>query len=236
MGTNDIGDSVRFDLACEALGFRRPPMPLHLRFFPPPLPDGSRWTVLVVVAAGKAEDAVAWMQSHAEGRATTPPGIAPRTVRFEVAALPPAWSRWLTAARVVQVDVGTHGVATLFVAGSLTQLAALAAALHPVPAAARQRVSTTKPIEQVEITPRQLEVLCNAVTMGYYDVPHRINLRELGKTMDLSVSAASQLLRRAQGQVIRAFIDSATLAGVQDQSDQADEKTRETLRTATKEA
>lgn len=224
METNDVADTVRFDLACEALGFSRPPVPLHLRFFPPAAAtEGSRWTALVFVAAGKARDAVAWMEAHAKGRTLVAAGLAPRTIRFEMAALPPPWSRWLTAARVVQVDVGTHGLATLFVAGNPAQLAALAAALHPIPAAARQRVSTTKPIEQVALTPRQLEALCNAVTMGYYDVPHRVNLRQLGKTMDLSVSAASQLLRRAQGQVIRAFIDAATLSGVQAQADRQEE-------------
>jgi hypothetical protein len=58
--------------------------------------------------------------------------------------------------------------------------------------------------------------------MGYYDVPHRVDLRRLGKAMNLSVSAVSQLLRRAQGLVIRGFIDANTLARGKRLSDQED--------------
>lgn len=209
-----LGATLRFDLPCEALGFTSPAMPINLKFLgPSALGPLSPWTAILYVAAGQAAQAVAWMRSQAAGDATIAPGLAPRTVRYAMPALPPAWERWLTAARILQVDLASHGLATVYVQGSTAELATLAGRLTSNPSAMRQRVSGTKPLESVAITPRQLEALCNAVTMGYYDVPHRVDLRHLGRSMDLSVSAVSQLLRRAQGEVIRAFVDTSALNG-----------------------
>ena len=206
-----IGATLRFDLPCEALGFDPPLIPINVKFLGPGAEGTVPWTAILFVAAGKAREAEAWMRSHAAGNATLAPGLAPRTIRYSMHAVPPAWERWLTAARILQVDLAGHGLATVYVQGSAAELATLAGRLTANPSAMRQRISGTKPLESVPMTPRQLEVLCNAVTMGYYDVPHRVDLRLLGRSMDLSVSAVSQLLRRAQGQVIRAFVDASAL-------------------------
>lgn len=200
---------LRFDLPCEALGFEPPPASLQLRF----LPHGTGWTLVILVAAGKAREAKAWLNGQApDARITTAPGLAPRTLRCELDPVPAEWLGWLTAARIIQVSLAQEGTATLFVQGTALQLADLASKISDIGNPVRHRVSATRPLEEIAITPRQLEVLCNAVAMGYYDVPHRIDLRQLGKAMDLSVSAVSQLLRRAQGQIIRGFIDGNTLA------------------------
>ncbi|MEA3189655.1 MAG: hypothetical protein QOD77_237 [Thermoplasmata archaeon] len=202
------GVLLRFDLPCAGLGFEAPSAATQLRF----LPHGDSWTIVALVPAGRATATAAWLAAQAECRITMAAGVAPRTLRCELLEVPPRWLHWLTAARVVQVDLTPQGMATMFVQGTTDEVAALAGRLGTSDDAVRQRVFGTVPVQDVSITPRQLEVLCNAVAMGYYDVPHRVDLRRLGKSMNLSVSAVSQLLRRAQGQVIRGFIDANTLA------------------------
>lgn len=49
---------------------------------------------------------------------------------------------------------------------------------------------------QTELTDEQQEMLIVALAEGYFDVPRRINLVELGERMDLSDSAVSQRIRR----------------------------------------
>lgn len=201
------GALLRFDLPCDTLGFEPPPVAVQLRF----LPEATRWTLVVVVPPGKAGEVASWASRQAPMQVHVAPGLAPRVLRCELEDLPPQWLAWLTTVRVVQADIAPHGMATLFVQGTPAQLARLATALGD-PLASHHRLYGLQALNLVPLTARQLEVLGNAVALGYYDVPHRVDLRQLGKSMNLSVSAVSQLLRRAQAHVIRSFVDANTLA------------------------
>src|SRR5687767_9452708 len=95
------GAMLRFDLPCQALGFSRPPATVQLRF----LERNAAWTVVMLVPAGKAEAAGAWLQAQTSAIVVTAPGLAPRTLRCDLVRLPPKWAAWLSAAHIVQVDL-----------------------------------------------------------------------------------------------------------------------------------
>ena len=197
---------LRLDVSCGSLGFRPPPANLRLRF----LHHDPAWTLVIMVPGGTAERAAAWLQGQADARIAFAPGIAPKTLRCELATLPPRWLDWLTAARIVQVDLARGGMATLYMHGHAAQVAALAATLG-APFTMNPSAGGEPPAQRVGITARQMEVLSRAVALGYYDVPHRVDLRQLGRELDLSPSAVSLLLRRAQARVIRDFVDASAL-------------------------
>lgn len=56
------------------------------------------------------------------------------------------------------------------------------------------------------LTERQREFITEAVERGYYDSPRGCTLIELAETFEVSQSAASGILHRAEGRIIKEFI------------------------------
>ncbi|WP_227380510.1 helix-turn-helix domain-containing protein [Haladaptatus halobius] len=56
------------------------------------------------------------------------------------------------------------------------------------------------------LTERQREVITEAVERGYYDSPRGCTLIELAETFEVNQSAASGVLHRAEGRIIKEFI------------------------------
>lgn len=199
----DAQSTRRFDVPCAVLGLQNPPVRVQLRF----LHGRGTWTILALVAPGKADVARTWLAHEAGVAVEVGVGLAPRTLRCTLDRLPPSWEGWLAPDQVIQIDIGTHGIATVFARAVPDGLRSLAFRLgSPRP---RQGWAPTTSV--AELTPRQHEILRNAVAMGYFDVPHRIDLRGLGRSMGLSPSAACQLLRRAQGKVVQHFVNNELL-------------------------
>lgn len=194
---------LRYDLPCTALGLGPPPSPVQLRF----LGDAAACTILAFVPAGCAQAGARWLEDQTGAPATYAPGLAPRKITSTLAPPPPEWS-WLDPAVVLQVDLIPSGTATLFVLGANNPLVHLTQPAEPL--AWRHRPAALHKGECI-LTGKQREVLRVAVALGYYDIPHRIDLRDLGKTMGLSLAAVSQLLRRAQARIVRGHMDADTL-------------------------
>ena len=57
------------------------------------------------------------------------------------------------------------------------------------------------------LTPRQSEVLLEAVRAGYYEVPRRADVREVARRLSLGRSTAEEHLRAAESAVIRSAVD-----------------------------
>lgn len=55
------------------------------------------------------------------------------------------------------------------------------------------------------LTDRQRRFVTQAIDRGYYDTPRRCTLTELAEEMEISKSAASGILHRAEGQIIKTF-------------------------------
>lgn len=74
------------------------------------------------------------------------------------------------------------------------------------------RISATSvnPDDMMEadlLSERQLEVLTAALELGWYEVPRRITLADLAKHLDLGRSTVSEHLVRAEGSIIRQFLE-----------------------------
>jgi hypothetical protein len=61
------------------------------------------------------------------------------------------------------------------------------------------------------LTERQLSLVEAAVEHGYYDTPRRCSLTELAETVDLAKSTCSETLHRAEGKIVKQFLE--TLGG-----------------------
>jgi predicted DNA binding protein len=58
------------------------------------------------------------------------------------------------------------------------------------------------------ITARQQKVLKSALELGYYDYPKRISTEELATTMGVRSGTISEILRRAEKNVIKKYLDA----------------------------
>ncbi|MEZ3166430.1 helix-turn-helix domain-containing protein [Halorubrum ejinorense] len=59
------------------------------------------------------------------------------------------------------------------------------------------------------LTEAQRELVFDAVRAGYYDTPRRCTLTELAEANDIAKSTCSETLHRAEGRVMRRFVDGA---------------------------
>jgi predicted DNA binding protein len=57
------------------------------------------------------------------------------------------------------------------------------------------------------LSPRQRELLLDAVEAGYYDTPRECSLTELADRAGIAKSTCSETLHRAEGLVLRRFVD-----------------------------
>lgn len=65
-----------------------------------------------------------------------------------------------------------------------------------------------EPREPSRLTPKQREALLLAYESGYYDVPRRVSLGDLGERLGISKPSVSSRLRRAEHHVIRTLIEA----------------------------
>jgi predicted DNA binding protein len=57
------------------------------------------------------------------------------------------------------------------------------------------------------LTDRQRELLLAAIEQGYYDSPRRATLTEVSESLDISKATGSDILHRAEGTVLKWFIE-----------------------------
>ncbi|MEA3135954.1 MAG: binding domain [Thermoplasmata archaeon] len=207
----------RIDLECVQAGFSPPPADVHLKFLPSPAP-GGRWTLLAHAAPGKPEILVHWLRLQPGIESIViGPGLAPKMLRAKAAVLPPAWTRVASLTKVYHLDLGQDGTAAWFVEGTRGQVIALVKDLE----AASTTASDQAPIRcrlvhgglrRPAISRRQFEALSLAVALGYYEIPHRLDLRELASRTGLSLGSVSELLRRAEATILTHHVDSRLMA------------------------
>lgn len=64
--------------------------------------------------------------------------------------------------------------------------------------------------EEPLLTDNQREVIATAVDSGYYDTPRHCTLTELAGKLDLAKSTLSETLHRAEGKIIKQFVDESS--------------------------
>lgn len=77
-----------------------------------------------------------------------------------------------------------------------------------VPYRIQSLVQSSDPFEL--LTERQREFIAEAVERGYYDSPRDCTLTDLAETFAVNKSAASGVLHRAEGRIIKEFVAGAT--------------------------
>lgn len=205
----------RIDIPCEQTGFTTPPFDVHLKFLASPA-DGEPWTLLCHAAAGKPDILARWLRTQPGiDDVRVAPGIAPKVFRAKTAAVPPTWALVAAFVKVHHLDLAADGHASWFIEGVRDQVWALVQHLEATTPEASKTNVRCRPVHEgrgeAPITRRQFEALSTAVALGYYEIPHRLDLRALAKKTGLSLGSVSELLRRAEGAILTHYIDSCLM-------------------------
>jgi hypothetical protein len=171
--------------------------------------------LLAVTAPGFPARLARWLQKFHPLNVYVAPGIAPSVLRAHFDPLPGPWQALLSAVIVHYVELTPEGSASIFVEDSPEKVRRFIDSFASDPLTIRDR-QTQSSVERVTLTTRQLEVLSLAVALGYYETPHKLNLRELAKKLGLSVGAVSELLRRGESLIITNYIDSMSASDLGD--------------------
>lgn len=192
----------RVDLPCEMVGFSTPPTRVQLTFLPV---DGG-WRLVALASPGKTTQVARWLKDYRPSQINVAPGLAPKILRASFDAMPPPWRQMLSAVLVIFIELTPEGSASIFIEDSEKRVERFVESMQ-VDAQVRQRVTQAEG-ERVKLTARQLDVLCLAVALGYYETPHKLNLRLLAEKLGIGVSAVSELLRRGESLIITSYVDS----------------------------
>ncbi len=66
---------------------------------------------------------------------------------------------------------------------------------------------TTVPVDVGELTEKQRRTIVRAVELGYYATPRRASLETLSEEFDVSKSAVSQRLGKAESTIVRQIVE-----------------------------
>ncbi|HUR63486.1 MAG TPA: helix-turn-helix domain-containing protein [Candidatus Thermoplasmatota archaeon] len=189
----------RLDIPCRVLGITVPPGRVNLKM------AGS--STLALAAPEALRQVQRWLEAELDAQAVPGLGIAPRLLRIDAHPLPPAWERLKTPVAIDYIQILPCGLASLFLRGTGLEVRTLLIASGAGLGFLGSAYSTI-----ATVSPRQQEALATAAAMGYYELPHRTDLRRIGAVMRLSSSGVSELLRRGEVAVLRHSLARAMLA------------------------
>ncbi len=200
----------RVDMNCTAAGFAPPPCAVHIRFEQ----ASAGWRLIILTPPGRPIDVVRWLKPYNPSRIEIEPGLGPKSLTVHFEHLPLPWQGFLATVAVHCIEMTPEGTASFFTdcAGHRLQSVVQNGTGKPV---VRVRESLTGPASTT-LTRRQMEILALAVALGYYEVPRRLNLRDLAERVELSPAATSELLRRGERLIILSYFDAhaATVCAV----------------------
>ncbi len=200
----------RVDFSCTAAGVDPPPAPVHMKFYT----SRDRWTMFVFTVAGKPASVADWLAPYKPDAMNIAPGLAPKYLRADFRDLPDPWDRLVNGANVPYLELTPMDTLSIFIEDMEENVQRFVGSLrHRFPEGGDLNVRERwrdDGWKGVGLTSRQHEVLSTAVAWGYYEVPHKLNLRTLSEKLGISVGAISELLRRAEARVIKAYIDSSS--------------------------
>jgi hypothetical protein len=199
--------SLRMDLPAAMAGFSAPPCHVHLKFVE--IDEGTG--LLALTEAGKSAAIARWLQEYGPTAIRIAPGVAPKLLEADFRELPEAWRQLLSALHIRHLELSPDGTASIFIRGPVAEIGRFIQAIQAGQPVVRFR-KTREATEPIKLTRRQLEALSKAVALGYFEIPHKVNLRTLAKSMGLSHGAVSELLRRAEALILTSYIDSLTEA------------------------
>lgn len=190
----------RIDLACTVAGFDAPPVALQIKM----ISGIQTWHALILAPAGKTAAAGDWLLQHCDAQFGQPSDVGERVLRAKIPVLPHTWEILFKSADVHHIDISPHGMAAIFLDASNQQVRELLDALHIDQEVTRTRLNLGGP---PELTKQQGHVFAAAIALGYYDIPHNINLRMLAKHLGTSLGTTAEVLRRAESAIMKNYAD-----------------------------
>lgn len=170
----------------------------------PPQPGHGGPLMTATCPPGRAQAAARWVQGVADAEVEVEGGLAPTTVRFRFTVPPPGWAPLQDAAGLRRLDVHPEGICSLFLDAAPGQAQLLADELGWLEP---PRVRQVADAPGSQLTHRQQRALSLAVSLGYYEIPRRIDLGGLASRIGVSSSALSELLRRAESALVMDYCD-----------------------------
>lgn len=192
----------RLDLPCSMTDFSPPPYPVQIKF----VRNGDQWRLVALTSPGKPPQIARWLEQYGPVSIYIGTGISPRVLRANFDRLPGKWEQIVQGVNMQFAQMTPEGVVSIFIEDTAPRVEKFLASMETGDPQIRARKAHMDP-DKVQLTPRQLEVLSVAVALGYYEVPHKLNLRQLASKLDLSVGAVSELLRRAEALIIASYVD-----------------------------
>ncbi|EMA64700.1 helix-turn-helix domain-containing protein [Halorubrum lipolyticum] len=164
-------------------------------------------TALAVAGADRAATVESLRAHDRVDRVDTVDRSGPATRLRVVAPAPPPH---VAAAREVGLPIEepvavTDGRATLDVVGERSRLTAFGRRLAGEGVTVGIEASDAD--EEPVLTDAQRDLVLAAVAAGYYDTPRECTLTELAEARGLAKSTCSETLHRAEGRVLRRFVD-----------------------------
>lgn len=196
----------RVDAPCDAIGFAAPPVPIQMSFSA----FAGRTAVMVLTPPGRAAEVGEWLQHHDPAEIELGNGLAPKSIIALFDQLPDAWSHLLATMDVRHIELRPEGAASLFVTDARNETAHFVDNLpDSAPTPGQRRVFAGPGLPP--LTARQHEVLSLAVALGYYELPHKLNVRDLAKRLGMSVGATSEIMRRGESIIMNSHFDRTSL-------------------------
>lgn len=171
----------------QEIGLQPCPVRVHLRF----LLVGRRYLALAFAPGGEIEAVASWLESIGGTETRTPTKGTSRVVTGNLDALP---------AKMQPLARGLSSLWMILDANGDCDMR-----FEPRAGAALGALSTAPADPPPVLTDRQERALAVAVEEGYYEVPRTVSLRELAQQLRVSPASLSELLRRAESRIIRAF-------------------------------
>lgn len=201
-----------------SLGLATPPHTLRVRL----MNAGKGWRLMAWSEDGEIEGAVTWLK---ELDGWTPAATTKRPehlVVLEAADLPSGWTWARKPTGAITLTLRPDGRASLSAEGLGKDLGPFVSYWEDQ----GHTVSTSAVPSPIApdigagiLTRRQSEALSRAAAAGYYDIPRRVRLEDLAGEMDMSMGGLSELLRRAESRLVKAYISTLPGPGEEDEVD-----------------
>lgn len=163
---------------------------------------------------GKVREVGRWFAKWRPVEAEPDGGLSPDHLRLRFDRPPAPWDRIVGKVRIDHMCLTDVGVLSLVVDDEEERVSRFVDHLQAEGGTAQKirtrPVTKGSPLLTDLLTPQQLEAVFAAEALGYYDDNRRLSLRDLAKQSGRSVSALSQLIRRAEARIVQACVDRLT--------------------------
>lgn len=195
---------LRLTVPCDRLGLAAPPADVHIKLVPL---SQAGWRVFLWNHEGPAADLAPWLSQQTE--ASFQRRVRERLSVYAIPELPDGWKLWEMPFDVTACRLWRSGEATLQLHGKDGELRSFAAGLgaRDVPAGSDGPPPASGD-PQPAMTDRQHTAAAAALSEGYFEVPRRIRLQDLAENMGTSVGGLSETLRRAQANLLEAYLEA----------------------------